>query len=133
MPLPRISRPPPLFPPIPSDISKILLGSSKNFKGGITSGLISNLAIAALGRRLGNDATVDCIVQAESHDLLLGRVGPVVVKGTEWKSPLGMSCRAIEVTVGNCMLDMTSVVRRQKLILSVPGKSRINFLFFSRN
>jgi len=122
MPLPRISKRPPLFPPMPSDISKMLIRGPKNSKGGITSGLISNLAIAALERRLGDDAAVDCIVQAEPHDLLLGRVGPVVVKGTEWKSPLGMSCRAIEAKVGNCMLDMANVIQRQKLILNVPAR-----------
>jgi len=122
IPLPRISRTPKVFPPMPSDIPKMLLKGPKNSKGGITSGLISNLAIAALERRLGDDARVDCIVQAEPHDLLLGRVGPVVVKGTEWCSPLGMSCRAIEAKVGNCMLDMASVVQRQKLILNVPAR-----------
>lgn len=124
MPLPRIARPPPLFPPMPSNIPKILLGGGAANKNGIgiTSGLISNLAISALERRLGDDASVDCIVQAEPHDLLRGRVGPVVVKGNKWSSPLGMSCRAIEAKVGNCMLDLASVLQRQKLILTTPAR-----------
>jgi len=119
VPLPRIARPPALFP-LPTDIPKFMMGS--NNKGGITSSLISTLAIAALERRLGDDATVDCVVQAEPTDLIRGRVGPVVVKGNKWRSPLGMSCRALEAKVGSCLLDLTSVLQKQKLILTVPAR-----------
>jgi len=131
MPLPRIARPQVLFPPMPSDMPKILLGNVN--KNGVTSSLISNLAIAALERRLGDDASVDCNVQAEPHDLLRGRVGPVVVKGTEWRSPLGMSCRAIEAKVGNCMLDLVNIVQKQKLILNTPARGNALVTFNSRD
>jgi len=126
MQLPR----PPAFFPMPTDISKMLTGRSK---GGITSSLISNLAIAALGRRLGDDATVDCIVEAEPTDLLRGRIGPVVVKGNQWKSPLGMSCRAIEARVENCMLDLASAVSKQKLVLTVPARGNALVTFNAKD
>lgn len=132
MPLPRLARPP-LFPPMPSDVKKFLVGASNKNGVGITSGLISNLAVAALERRLGDDASIDCNVQAEPYDLIRGRVGPVVVKGNDWRSPLGMSCRAIEAKVGNCMLDLASVVQRQKLILTTPARGNALVTFNSKD
>eukprot|EP00545_Synedropsis_sp_CCMP1620_P014775 CAMPEP_0119026048 /NCGR_PEP_ID=MMETSP1176-20130426/34761_1 /TAXON_ID=265551 /ORGANISM="Synedropsis recta cf, Strain CCMP1620" /LENGTH=126 /DNA_ID=CAMNT_0006981693 /DNA_START=19 /DNA_END=395 /DNA_ORIENTATION=+ len=75
--------------------------------GGVTSGLISNLAEMALRLRLTDQTGVKCNVSLTSSDLLLrGRVGPVTVKGRGWASRLGLTCRAIEATVDTCELDV---------------------------
>ena len=90
---------------------------------GVTSTLISKLAVVALKLRLAANTGVKCDVTASSSDLLLKQqVGPVTVKGRGWQSPLGLTCRAIEATVQQCDLDMSAVITRQKLILTTPAK-----------
>ena len=90
---------------------------------GVTSSVISRLAVVALKLRLAAHTGVKCDVTASSSDLLLKQqVGPVTVKGRGWQSPLGLTCRAIEATVQQCDLDMSAVITRQKLILTTPAK-----------
>jgi len=89
---------------------------------GVTSTLISQLAVVALKRRLAQQTAVNCNVSGSSSDLLMrGEVGPVTVAGRRWRSPLGLTCRAIEAKVQTCQLDMGAVISRRKLILTVPG------------
>lgn len=97
--------------------------SASSETGGVTSSLISQLAIIALKLRLPEKtSTVQCDVTATSSDLLMrGQVGPVTVRGKKWKSPLGLTCRVIEATVQSCNLDMTSVLARRKLVLTTPA------------
>ena len=87
----------------------------------VTSKLISQLACAALKRRLPESAQVACDVAAEPSMLFSGQVGPVTVKGRGWASPLGLTCRAIEATVNECRLDMKRVISHRKLSLTTPG------------
>lgn len=102
-------------PPVPTDI---FLGGSRS----VTSTLISQLAVGALKRRLADQTNVQCDVNASPGGLLSGRVGPVTVKGRAWRSPLGLTCRAIEAKVENCALDLGKVVQMQKLRLTVPAR-----------
>eukprot|EP00568_Trieres_chinensis_P006180 CAMPEP_0183307720 /NCGR_PEP_ID=MMETSP0160_2-20130417/18947_1 /TAXON_ID=2839 ORGANISM="Odontella Sinensis, Strain Grunow 1884" /NCGR_SAMPLE_ID=MMETSP0160_2 /ASSEMBLY_ACC=CAM_ASM_000250 /LENGTH=333 /DNA_ID=CAMNT_0025471371 /DNA_START=62 /DNA_END=1063 /DNA_ORIENTATION=+ len=90
--------------------------------GGVTSSLISQLAVVALKLRLAAQSGVKCDVTGAASDLILkGEVGPVTVRGRGWESPLGLTCRAIEATVRKCHLDMGSVVSRRKLVLTTPA------------
>jgi hypothetical protein len=90
---------------------------------GVTSTLISQLAVMALKRRLMGQTHVSCDVKASSSNVLLkGQVGPVTVKGRGWQSRLGLTCRALEATVDSCQLDMGRILANQKLVLTVPGK-----------
>jgi len=90
----------------------------------VTSTFISQLACMALKRRLEDHTHVSCDLTADSNNLLLGRVGPVTVKGRGWESPLGLTCRAIEATVDECKLDMGRVISNQKLVLTTPAEGR---------
>ena len=99
------------------DKNSIRKGSSSS----ITSNLISQLACVALKRRLKDQTHVSCDLTADANQMLLGRVGPVTVKGRGWKSPLGLTCNAIEATVNECKLDMGRVISNQKLVLTTPG------------
>jgi hypothetical protein len=92
-------------------------------KSSVTSTLISQLACMALKRRLKGQTLVSCDLTADSNALLLGRVGPVTVKGRAWESSLGLTCRAIEATVDECRLDMARILTNQKLVLTTPGTS----------
>ena len=95
--------------------------------GGVTSSLVSQLAVAALKLRLADQSAVKCDVTADASDLLMrGRVGPVSVRGRGWRSQLGLSCRAIDATVNRCDLDMGVMMSRRKLVLTTPGEHMIH-------
>lgn len=107
--------------------SSRLHDSNKNNNSGVVSGvtseLISQLAIVALKIRLEAHDGVQCRVTANTGDMAWrGRVGPVTVQGKGWESPLRLTCRAIEATVQECELDFVRVVRDKKLKLTVPAK-----------
>ena len=102
----------------------IRMNNDDNNQGfGVTSTVISQLAVAALKLRLAESSSVVCDVTASSSKLLLqGRVGPITVKGKRWASPLGLTCRAIEASVSICYLDVSAIVARRKLVLIEPAK-----------
>ena len=100
----------------------------KQSSSGVSSQLISQLAVLALKLRLKAHTDVSCHVTSRSTDLLLrGRVGPVTVKGKGWQSGLGLTCRAIEATVDRCELDVPKLLADQKLRLLQPalGKAMV--------
>lgn len=103
--------------------SRPSLRSQPAVSDSVTSGLISQLAVAALKLRLKSQTQVSCYVSASSSNLIMrGQVGPVTVKGRGWGSSLGLTCRVIEATVNQCELDMGRVLANRKLVLTVPGK-----------
>ena len=111
-----------LFPSATTSISKPKNNINKN---NVPSTLISNLACMALKRRLSDpNSHVECDLTSIDPNKILfggGHVGPVTVKGRSWKSPLGLTCRAITATVTECQLDMGKVISKQKLVLNTPG------------
>jgi hypothetical protein len=107
---------------IPFSSANTSISKPKNNKN-VPSTLISNLACMALKRRLSDqNSFVSCDLSSiDPNKILFGRVGPVTVKGRSWKSPLGLTCRAITATVTECQLDMGKVISKQKLVLNTPG------------
>ena len=104
--------------------------SQPSTQEGVTSTLISSLAIIALKLRLKSQSSVRCTVQSSSKDLLLKQsVGPVSVKGRDWVSPLQLTCKAIQADVNTCLLDMNSVLTKRKLILLEPAKGTAMIAF----
>lgn len=104
------------------------LSSFPKQRSGVSSTLISQLAVIALKHRLKAHTDVTCDVTSRSSDLLLrGRVGPVTVRGKGWQSGLGLTCRAIEATVDSCELDVARLLSDQKLRLLQPalGKAMV--------
>ena len=102
--------------------------SAKN--EGVTSTLISSLAVVALKLRLESQTSVKCTVQSSSKELLLKQsIGPVSVRGKDWSSPLRLTCRVIQADVATCMLDMNSVLKKRKLILLEPAKGTAMIAF----
>lgn len=103
-----------LRPPLP------FLGSKD-----LSSSLISQLAVLAVKLRLDGHTDVSCDVTSSPSDLLLhGRVGPVTVKGKGWRSGLGLTCRAMEASVGTCELDVAKIISKRKLRLTQPAKGK---------
>lgn len=85
----------------------------------LSSGFISQLAVAAIRARLRDHTSVKCEVSAQNNGLLVGSffVGPATVKGRGWQSGMGLTCRAIEAKVDMCELDKTQVVTERRLVL----------------
>ena len=108
---------------IDNNSSRKTISTNNRSTSSVSSNLISQLACMALKRRLEDHKHVSCDLTADSRHLLLGRVGPVTVKGRGWESPLGLTCKAIEATVNECKLDMGRVISNQKLVLTTPGES----------
>jgi hypothetical protein len=107
-----------------------LSSTSSNDQGGVTSTLISNLAVIALKIRLKEHTSVQCNVSSSSKQLLLKQsIGPVSVRGKDWSSPLGLTCKAIQADVDTCMLDMSAVLKRRKLILIEPARGTAMIAF----
>lgn len=96
--------------------------NSSSSSRSVTSTLISQLACMALKRRLEDHMHISCDLKADSNHLLLGKIGPVTVKGRGWESPLGLTCKAIEATVNECKLDIGRVISNQKLVLTTPAE-----------
>ena len=115
---PQVSRP--RVPPSTNNCQR----RPQQQSSGVTSSLISNLAVVALKLRLKDQSHVSCDVTASSSRIFSsGQVGPVTVRGRSWQSPLGLlTCRAIEATVETCHLDMSRILSQQKLVLTTPGK-----------
>lgn len=91
----------------------------------LSSALISQLAELAIQTRLADHRDVTCELFSKSSDLLLrGRVGPVTIKGKGWKSSRGLTCQAIEATVGTCELDIGRILTERKLILTTPAQGK---------
>ena len=103
--------------------SQVYASTVQTSSTGVTSSLISTLAVSALKRRLRNQSHVSCDITASSSNVLLrGLVGPVTVKGRGWQSRMGLTCRAIEATVDSCELDIGRILSSQKLVLTTPGR-----------
>uniref|UniRef100_A0A7S0GM09 Uncharacterized protein n=1 Tax=Proboscia inermis TaxID=420281 RepID=A0A7S0GM09_9STRA len=111
-------------PTIPAlDIFSSETSIRRNGGNTVISNIIPQLAVFALKRRLADEAHVACDVTADPTRIALqGKVGPVTVKGKGWKSPLGLTCRAIEATVNECSLDFVEVLQKRKLRLTVPAE-----------
>eukprot|EP00586_Coscinodiscus_wailesii_P011541 CAMPEP_0172509622 /NCGR_PEP_ID=MMETSP1066-20121228/221738_1 /TAXON_ID=671091 /ORGANISM="Coscinodiscus wailesii, Strain CCMP2513" /LENGTH=284 /DNA_ID=CAMNT_0013288201 /DNA_START=145 /DNA_END=999 /DNA_ORIENTATION=- len=93
-----------------------------NSSSGVTSNLISYLAVAALKLRRKDQTSVKCFVNSSPSEIIRGRLEKATVTGKGWSSPLGLTCRAIEATVTNCELDMGKVLSKRKLHLVIPAK-----------
>uniref|UniRef100_A0A7S2YGP3 Uncharacterized protein n=1 Tax=Entomoneis paludosa TaxID=265537 RepID=A0A7S2YGP3_9STRA len=93
--------------------------------GNMVSGnVISELAVVAIKLCLADHTDVSCDLTASPRDVFQGKIGPVKVKGRDWKSSRGLSCRAIEASVDTCQLDFGAILSEQKLILTTPAQGK---------
>jgi hypothetical protein len=90
----------------------------------LTSGLVSQLAVIAIQSRLKEQSEVCCDVSSRPDRLVQGIVGPVTVRGIQWQSGLGLTCRKIEATVQQCELDLGRILSHRKLMLTRPAIGR---------
>lgn len=96
-----------------------------------TSFVVENVATLTIKAvlRESHKADVRCKVQCNAKDLLQGNLEAAEVQGANWMSPLGLTCRTIDVKVGKVSLDMDFLFRQQALKFPLPptGEAKIEF------
>lgn len=95
----------------------------------LTAGFLEAVASAALKARLRQHSLVQAHIDCDGFSLLAGRVNSVAIAGRDWLSPLGLSARILDISLGPASLDVPAILSQQRiLLLGVPqGAGRIAF------
>lgn len=72
----------------------------------------------ALATRLSNYKTINVDVSCNGWSIMEGRFGGMRVKGDSWKTPLALTARTVEVSVGEIKVDYQALVLQQRLKLA---------------
>ena len=86
-----------------------------------TGALIARVAELALRARLRSASLVEVDVRSNAFEILSGRVQGVGVRGTAWRTPLDLSCSALNFDVGATEVDLPAVVSKQRILLKRPA------------
>ena len=94
-----------------------------------TGALIARVAELALRARLRSASLVEVDVRSTAFAILSGRVQGVGVRGTAWRTPLELSCSALNFDVGATEVDLPAVVSKQRILLKRPatGSAVVSF------
>lgn len=94
-----------------------------------TASLLEAVASAALRARLRESRSVTAAISADTWSLLQGRVNGVRVTGEGWASPLNLTARRLDATVGAAVIDPLALLLRQNIeLVNVPvGTCRVLF------
>ena len=94
-----------------------------------TGALIARVAELALRARLRSASLVEVDVRSNAFEILSGRVQGVGVRGTAWRTPLDLSCSALNFDVGATEVDLPAVVSKQRILLKRPatGEAVVSF------
>lgn len=88
---------------------------------GDVGGVLNVAAEVALKSRLRAWTAVSPSIVANVGDVMQGRVAGVTIRGRGWRSPLGLSCRTLEVAVPRgAGIDVDALFQRQRILLSAP-------------
>ncbi|KAK9815744.1 hypothetical protein WJX72_008830 [[Myrmecia] bisecta] len=95
----------------------------------LSAGFLETVATMALKTRLKAYQQVETSMNCTAWGLLQGAVEGVQIRGQGWTSPLGLSARILEVTLGSARLDMGVLLRQQDIMLqnTPQGAARIVF------
>lgn len=93
------------------------------------SNLLSRTAEVILRARLRTANSVQVTVDAKPEELLGGGFRGVRVVGAAWCTPMRLSCRALDVSVGRASIDFGSLVSKQRIFMQTAarGEARIAF------
>jgi hypothetical protein len=94
-----------------------------------TADLLESVTCLALRSRLRECGGVTASICCDAWSLLQGRVNGVRLTGEGWRSPLNLTARHLEATVGEAVLDITAVLLQRRIVLTnVPvGTARVVF------
>lgn len=95
----------------------------------LTADLLESVTCLALRSRLRECGGVTASICCDAWSLLQGRVNGVRLTGEGWRSPLNLTARHLEATVGEAVLDITAVLLQRRIVLTnVPvGTARVVF------
>ena len=94
--------------------------------------LLARAAELVLRARLSERDEVRVQVSGGSR-MLSGGVEAVSVHGTRWCTPLRLSCRRIDLSVGRTDVDLPSLVSRQRIVLRRPAEGSASIFFSARD
>lgn len=94
--------------------------------------VVAQFAEVAIKLRLADCTSVQCEVSEEAMsassattDLILrGKIGPFSLKGKNWQTKRGLTCRAIEVSLQSLELDLKAMVQRQNFVIQSHGQGK---------
>ena len=93
--------------------------------------VLAKIAELVLRARLKEASLVQVTVDGGTSDLLEGtaEVGSVSVSGRGWCTPLQLSCRSLQLTVGQTAVDLKELLGRQQITLLRPaiGSATMHF------
>jgi hypothetical protein len=98
--------------------------------GDPVSAVVSQLAVLGIQTRLASNKDVSCEVSSlEPAEVLMGKVGPIKVKGRDWRSQGGLTFRSVEASVEQCAIDLNRILTRQEILLTTPAKGKVMVAF----
>eukprot|EP00962_Isochrysis_galbana_P045847 scaffold18197_cov122-Isochrysis_galbana.AAC.7 len=96
--------------------------------------LISAVAEGVLWGRLRKAEKVDVQVDSGSPiELLGGAVRGVRIRGVGWSTPLQLSCRSLDVSVGSAAVDVSALVTKRIISLQRPATGSATIRFSARD
>jgi hypothetical protein len=96
--------------------------------------LISAVAEGVLWGRLRKAEKVDVQVESGSPiELLGGAVRGVRIRGISWSTPLQLSCRSLDVSVGSAAVDVNALFTKRIISLQRPATGSATIRFSARD
>jgi len=96
--------------------------------------LISTIAEAVLWGRLREAQRVEVTVDTGSPLALLGgAVQGVRIRGAGWCTPLQLSCRSLDVSVGRTAVDVGALVTKRAILLQWPATGDATICFSAKD
>ena len=93
------------------------------------SSLLARTAEVILRARLRTAASVQVDVDAKPQELLSGGFRGVRVVGADWCTPMRLSCRALDVSVGTARIDFGSLVTKQRILMQTAAVGQASIVF----
>jgi hypothetical protein len=90
--------------------------------------LLARVAEVGLKLKLRSHDVVQVNIDSSAAELLRGSVQGVTVRGTLWSSPLLLTCRSLEATVGETSVALDALARGQ-IDLKKPAIGTCNVIF----
>ena len=91
--------------------------------------LLATTAELILRAKLRKAAAVKVDVDGSGPELIGGAVRGVRVRGSDWNTPMSLSCRTLDVSVGRASIDFPALATQQRILLKQPalGSAAIRF------
>ena len=69
------------------------------------------------------------VVDGSGPELIGGAVRGMRVRGSDWNTPMSLSCRTLDVSVGRASIDFPALATQQRILLKQPalGSAAISF------